>query len=575
MKSTYNYIVILLSVLLVSTTSCLKEEIKDTPNPALIKNSNDVDALLMGLYARFNDGSAFKYEGVTMYLLAGDDIYSEGGSIFGTYSKKEFTDSHTGPMWSSLHATVASANEVIATLGRLELDSAFESRAMGEAQFIRAFSYYYLVRLYGGVPIRTEAVNINSNFYLPRNSVDEVYAQIVTDLKSASERLQEYNKLQGGKLGRASKGAAQAILAQAYLTYGNQKALKGQDATAEYQNAVLYADSVINSGEYKLISNYADLFDINKETSAYDEVIFGVRFQVDQQNRAIPAAGSEFALHFAHDNTDYVTGNGARGNGDANYRIMPWIYEHYRTGDYVTGTTTKTYDYRTEASFFPQGFNSNLNKNYAIYPNVTPNNKWGTINSPMCSKYKDPNGKDMRNHGNDLFIIRLAEVYLIKAEALNELEGPSANALAAFNKVRERARGANGTARTVPANLAATGLTRDAFRMKIFDERGLELLAEGQRWFDLVRMRSPLSASQTMYEYQFKVRLSDPTRYAQELPQYDANQRRWERENGNPISNAVYPEALRVQVPKHLLFPIPYSEMTNNPSFAGQQNPGW
>lgn len=568
MKSTYNFLLILLSALLVSTTSCLKEEINDTPNPSLIQNEDDVTALLLGLYGRFNDGAAFKYEGVTMYLLAGDDMYSDGGSIFGAYSGKTFTDSHTGPMWNSMHATVASTNEVMATLDRLELDSAFEAQARGEAEFIRAFCYYYLVRLYGGVPLRTETVNYNSDFYKARNSVDEVYAQIFTDLKSAAEKLPLYSKLQGANLGRASKGAAQAILAQAYLTYGNQKSLKGQDAKEEYQKANFYADEVINSKQYSLLNNYADIFDINREVAAYDEVIFGVRFQTDPQNRALPASGSEFALHFAHDNTDGVTANGTRGNGDANYKFMHWFADYYRTGDYVTGTTTKTYDYRNEAGFFQKGLNSNTNKGYAVYPNIPATNE-STINMPMCSKYKDPNGKDMRNHGNDLFIIRFAEVYLIKAEALNELEGPSADALAAFNKVRERARKANGTARTVPANLTgATAQNKDVFRMKIFDERGLELLGEGQRWFDLVRMRSPLSPSQTMYEYQFLVRFADQTAYPRTRPTYNTTTKKWSN------SNAVYEPGLRVQVPKHLLFPIPYNEITINPKF-GQQNPGW
>lgn len=569
MKSTYKYIFILMSVVLVATTSCLKEEIKDTPGPRLIKNADDVDALLMGLYSRFNDGAAFKYEGSTMYFLAADDIFSESGSIFGSYSSKIFTDSHTTPFWNSLHGTVASANEVLATLDRLELDSAFESTARGEAEFIRAFSHYYLVRLYGGIPIRTEAVTLNSDFYLPRNTIDEVYAQIFTDLKSASDRLPLFNKLQGDKLGRASKGAAQAILAQAYLTYGNQKVLKGQDANSEYENAVLYADEVIKSGEYTLLNNYGDLFDISKESSAYNEVIFGVRFQVDQQNRAIPAAGSEFALHFAATNTDLTTGQGTRRNGDNAFRIWPWFADYYRKGDYATTTTPKVIDYRNEKAFFQKGLNSNTNRIYAVYPNVPVGNEL-SIDQPLCAKYIDPTGKDQRNHGNDLFIIRLAEVYLIKAEALNELEGPSANALTAFNKVRERARKADGVARTIPANLVAGAtLTKDAFRMKIFDERGLELVGEGQRWFDLVRMRSPRSSSETMYEYQFIFNLADASKFPRKLPEYKATPtRRYIN------TNSVYEPALRVTVPRFLLFPIPYTEMTMNPKF-GAQNPGW
>lgn len=552
-----------------STTSCLKEDIYDTPNPSIIKNEDDVTAVIYGAYSELNDAAAFKYQGMMMLFLGADDIYTEAGSELGAYGSKVFTGSHTAAFWNRLNATVADANNLIATLDQLELDSAFEQRAYGEAYFLRAFSYYYLVRLYGGVPIRTEPVNINSNFYLKRNTVDEVYTQIFSDLKKASELLPLYTQISQADLGRASKGAAQAILAQAYLTYGNQKGLKGQDATTEYQNSVLYADSVINSNQYALLNNYGDLFDITKESGAYNEVIFGVRFQTDQQARAQPAAGSEFALRFGAPNTDFVSGNGARGNGDGTLRVMHWIADYYRTGDYATGTgTNKVIDYRNEKAFFQRGYHSVQNKYYAVYPNLPSGNE-GNITTPLIAKYIDPNGKDSRNNGNDHFIIRLGEVYLIKAEALNELEGPSANALAAFNKVRERARKADGVARTVPANLtSSTSLTKDAFRMKIFDERGLELIGEGQRWFDLVRMRSPLSASQTMYEYQFTVRLTDESKYPRKLPTYQTGPKKYSN------ANAIYYPAFNVSVPKFLLYPIPYTEMTINRNF-GEQNPGW
>lgn len=560
----YNFLIFIGAVLLASTTSCIKEEIRDTPNPSIIKNEDDVTAVIRGAYSELNDAAAFKYQGMMMLFLGADDIYTDAGSELGAYGSKIFTGSNTQPFWNRLHATVADANALVGALDKLELDSEFEKRAYGEAYFLRAFSYYYLVRLYGGVPIRTEPITVNSNFYLPRNTVDEVYAQIFADLKKASDRLPLYSQISGAELGRASKGAAQAILAQAYLTYGNQLSLKGQAGTEQYQNAIVYADSVINSGQYKLLNNYGDLFDITKETAAYDEVIFGVRFQVDQQARAQPAAGSEFALRFGAPNTDFVSGNGARGNGDGTMRVMPWVADYYRTGDYATGTgTSKIIDYRNEKAFFQKGLNSVQNKYYAVYPNL-PIGSEGTINTPLIAKYIDPNGKDSRNNGNDHFIIRFAEVYLIKAEAENELNGPTTDALAAFNAVRARARKADGTARTVPADLLP-GLTQDQFRIKVFDERGLELIGEGQRWFDLVRMHSPQNPSQTMYEYQFLTVLPAKPKT---LPTYQMGPKKYSN------SGAVYAKALNVAVPKFLLYPIPSSEITINPNF-GSQNPGW
>jgi starch-binding outer membrane protein, SusD/RagB family len=563
----YISILPLLSALFFLPSCQLKEKLVDTPTPSLIKDQSDVTAVINGAYSQFNDASAFKYQGMLMFMLGADDLYSDAGNELGTYSRRTYNSVNTSPLWNRLFSTIANANDLLKTLDNLQLDSAFKRRAYGDAYFLRAFSYYYLVRLYGGVPLRLTAVDISSNFYLPRKSIDEVYAQIFEDFKKASQMLPLYSAISQAELGRASKGAAQALLAQAYLTYGNQLELKGTSGATQFQNAELYADSVISSNQYALLPNYGDLFDINKEAGAYTEVIFGIRFQTDQQARAQPAAGSEFALRFCAPNTHFVSGNGATGAGDGTMRPMPWIADYYRTGDYASGTgTSMVIDYRNEKAFFQKGYQSIQNKYYAVYPNL-PTGTDGTITTPLIAKYIDPAGKDSRNNGNDLFIIRLAEVYLIKAEAENELNGPTAVAQAAFNMVRARARNANGVARTVPANVSTT-LTKDQFRMKIFDERGLEFIGEGTRYFDLVRMRSPLSASQTMFEYQIKTVLPSKP---QTMPTYSTTTKKYSN------ANAVYTPSVdpaMFSFPKFLLFPVPSTEILQNPNF-GTQNPGW
>jgi len=247
-------------------------------------------------------------------------------------------------------------------------------------------------------------------------------------------------------------------------------------------------------------------------------------------------------------------------------RVMPWVADYDRTGDYdsvINGI--KVIDYRNEGAFFQKGYNVTQKKYYAVYPNL-PAADEGNITTPLISKYIDPNGKDGRNNGNDFFVIRFAEIYLIKAEAENELNGPTATALEAFNKVRARARNANGTQRAVPADIVP-GLSRDAFRMKIFDDRGLELVGEGQRWFDLVRMRSPLSPAQTMFEYQFKEVLS---KYPQKMPTYNTTTKKYSNEF------AVNAPQMSIEIPKNLLYPLPADEITQNPNIGtANQNPGW
>lgn len=553
--------------LLVLMTSCsLEEQILDTPNPGLIQTEEDVEVLLLGLYSRLNDPNAFKFHGWLMMSLTADDMYSPAGADFGPYAQRTFTSANVSNFWSALNQTIGAANSLISVVDRMDLSSSFKKHVIGEALFIRAFCYYYLVRLYGGVPVRNMATDINSDFYLPRQPIHDVYTQIFSDFRSASERLPTANELSGSQLGRATKGAAQALLAQAYLTYGNQLSLRGQDPKEWYELAVVYTDSVINSHAYTLVDDYADLFDISAEEDAYQEVIFGIRFQVDQQQGLYGSAGSEYAFRHMAPQIELVTGHANNGQGGGQVRPMPWIADFYRTGDYGDGTSI---DYRNETAFLQRGIQSSQNREMVTYPNI-PGPGQGQVPTPLIGKYIDPDGRDQRNHGNDFFVIRFAEVYLIKAEALNELRGPNPEAFSAFNRTRARARNAAGTMRAVPADVDASThpeMTKEAFRLKIFHERGLELIGEGQRWFDLVRMQHPNDPTKTMYEYQLMEELTKPF-YPKNLPNYQAAQAKYSN------SNAVYAPALKVSVPKFLLFPIPDEEMVRNPNF-GAQNPDW
>jgi hypothetical protein len=180
-----------------------------------------------------------------------------------------------------------------------------------------------------------------------------------------------------------------------------------------------------------------------------------------------------------------------------------------------------------------------------------------------CDKYRDPKGLDVRNHENDFYSMRLSEVYLIKAEAENELNGPTAIAYAAFNKLRERARLADGNPRTTPPDLSP-GLTKEEFRMKVFDERGLEFLFEGKRVFDNVRMRYS-DNKRTMVQYRYETFYPGMSAVEKTQPVYDANTNSW-----GP--GKVYPPCIIAYSEKLLLWPIPSTEDAN-PNIT--QNPGW
>jgi hypothetical protein len=446
------------------------------------------------------------------------------------------------------------------TLNNLEEGIVLESykqRVIGELHFLRAFSYFYLVRIHGGVPLHTEPINGDSDFYPSRNSVDEIYELIFEDFKTASALCLPSSELPQEEFGHATKGASQAMLSLAYLTYANNQDLSGKSDLARnyYQLAKNYADSVILSNEYSLIPDYADLFDVSKERSAYQEVIFGIQQTRDATTASSPSKGSKLASYMQPNSRWNISGNANNGQGASIVMIQPWFYDLYSTGEY-------TDDYRTEVSFLTRWKYRNQNRDKMTYPEIRLATNDLVELYPFIDKYQDPDGYDVNNNENDFFVIRLAEVYLIKAEAENELNGPTAEAYDAFNRIRERARNAKGSVRTTPENLPS-GLSKDEFRIKIFDERGIELVGEGHRWFDSVRMRH--SGNKTMVQYRYEDFYPGMEIAA---PKYNTSTETWE-------GGRVQPTNVVSWTRRFLMWPIPSSEVDTNPNMTQNSEYEW
>ncbi len=525
-----------------------------------LKNQGNITTFVNGTYARFSSFGGFKSSYMT-YFLAADDLNTRPGAAYGSrYSSKtqDPFSSEVSNFWSTLYQAINSANFLIDKIDPVNANEAYKQRVKGEMYFLRGLSYFYLVRMWGGVPLKTKPTSLDDDLQLPRSSVDQVYTQIFADFEEASKRLLRRTSLPSAEFGHATKGAAQAMLSKAYLTYGNYLDLNGNGSESAkfYQLAKTYADSVITSGQYSLIPSYNDLWNVDKEAASYQEVIFAIQFTRDAQVANASGVGSEHGVMNTPSNMANVGGSGALKTGGGNLRVQPWFGERYGTGDFLN-------DYRFEVSILTSFANtSNPSRTVVCFPKVrasTTSNEL-TETQPYLFKYVDGRALDGRNAENDLPIIRLSEVFLIKAEAENELNGPTAVAYAEFNKLRARARNANGVQRTTPENLAA-GLTKDGFRQKIVDERALEFVGEGQRWFDLVRMKGP--NGKTMYEYQFGTFL--PT-LKPGLPTFTSATNTWA--GGRTENTSIVPFN-----PKLLLWPIPFSEIANNPNVT--QNPGY
>jgi hypothetical protein len=334
----------------------------------------------------------------------------------------------TGP-WASFYSIITRANLILERVPDIPMSETLRNRILGEAKFLRALSYFYLVRFYGDVPlVTTTAEQLTPG---PRTPQEQVLTQLIQDAQDAEGALPP--TWEAGDRGRATQGAAQALLADVYLW------------RKEWEQAASYAKKVIDSGTFALEPNYISAFLPGSQNRR--EEVFAA-----QASDATGAAQISIAA-WTYPRAMNPNANGGWGT----YVPLQWFLDSYLQGDY-----------RKDASYFTTG--------------MAPGGSEVTF-APHIHKYRPSTRPGPQNVNWPIY--RYAEVLLIHAEALNEM-GRSAEAVTFVNQIRARARnGTGGESRTQPADLA--GLSQDALRDAIFQEREWELAFEGKRWFDLVR----------------------------------------------------------------------------------------
>src|SRR6185503_18068123 len=182
--------------------------------------------------------------------------------------------------WNGLYGVIAQANLVLEKVpGINPMDVSQKSKILGEAKFLRAWSYFYLVRLFGDVPLITKPVTTSSPDFLPgRTTKEEVYNQIVKDLTEAEGA----GLPMAETTGRISAGAVKSLLAEVYLTMAGFPLNKG---ASHYQLAATKANEVITSGQFNLFTTYADLHSVAQENKT--EHIFEIQYLVGVSNNAM------------------------------------------------------------------------------------------------------------------------------------------------------------------------------------------------------------------------------------------------------------------------------------------------
>ncbi len=426
-----------ISIFLVATllmAGCSDSFLNVEPREQVAEKDRDVNytpaQFVTGVYGYYTEWPyAFSWLGITEII---SDNANKGSSPSDTGADKHLLDDlqfsstslSIGEMWRTWYKTIGRATYAIEYTESYGLeDEQYKNRLIGEAQFLRALTYFYLVRYWGDVPLQ----HVDNTVRAPE---DEVYNFIIQDLESAIASLPLKSEYPSEDLGRATKGAARALLAKVYLQREN------------WSQALNYANEVIDSNEYGLEPNYEEIWRESSENGI--ESIFEIQ-----------ARGQSTA----HGVQQYSQTQGARGPSG-----WGWGF-NTPTQDLVDAYESEQDSIRKHATIIFAG--DTLWDGRVVSSNVE--------NPRYNQKAYSSANAGAADTDKNIRVLRYAEILLIKAEAANEL-GSTQIARNALNQVRDR----------VDLDDVLT-TDQNELRQAIWKERRLELAFEHDRWFDLLR----------------------------------------------------------------------------------------
>ena len=386
--------------------------------------------------------------------------------------------------WRGFYRAINTANTAIAD-STVPIGAALRTSRIAEARFLRALYYFHLVRMFGAVPLQLTPT-VGAVTQANRDDVSKVYDAIVADLLFAEANLPATQK----DYGRATKPAAQHLLALVYLT---------RAAPGDMAKAATEAQAVISSAQFSLLPKYSDLWNFQNEKNA--EVIWSTQFTQDPLTTG-PGNSSHLYFLMAYELLPGMVRDMANGRAFKRFRSTNWLLNLWdRTRDTRYDDSYTTVYYANNPTSIPK--DASGNPKFAVgdtaiwmpgvemtaaqiathpYTIITPSKYTDAAFPSFNKKFIDPfrlTVNDVRG-SRDWYVMRLAETYLLAAEALVR-DGRPTEALPYVNAVRERA-AKPGVAKAL-MDVTAADLSLDF----ILDERSRELAGEQMRWFDLVR----------------------------------------------------------------------------------------
>lgn len=382
------------------------------------KTASDYNVAVIGCYAKLQSQVNF-YTECCEYR---SDNLSLGAPTAGTqdrYDIDHFTEKPSNGIlssyWANFNNNVYRCNLLLDQIDGANFAENLKKQYKGEAMFIRALNYFNMYRIWGGVPATKHVVSAAEALKVARYSDEQMFDLIAGDLKEIVDNNYLPETYSSADMGRATSGAAKALLGKVYLTF--HKWTEAKDILSQL------------IGKYQLVSPIAQVFNVDNKNN--NEIIFAVHF-----NKEIEGEGHSY-----------------------------WYN--------LTNASDDTNQTSSLLNTFPTG---DARKDLITYVQVEK-----TVR--LMNKFYDTKSPTFKTVGNDQILLRYADVLLMYAEALNEIQYDASEgslALKYLNAVRQRAGISNLTAKQLS--------TQEKFRKGILVERQREFPYEGQRWFDLVRM---------------------------------------------------------------------------------------
>lgn len=494
--NTHNYIrsVAALGLSLALLAGCKKNFLEKPPTDAIVdagfyKTDEQIMAGTASLYNRV----WFDYNDKAYYNL-GDfrsgttfSAYNDRGNVlFNTTAE----NGENNASWRAFYNVVTQSNLTITNINKfagVKVSPSVKRMAIAEARFMRALAYRYLVMNWGEVPVITDNIALQTNpLNVRKSTIPSIWRFITREMVALAADLPTTS----AQPGRINRWTAEGMLARFYLTRAGVEATSPNTRKQEFlDSAKYYAQRVISQSGLQLLPKYEDLFrypyDNNKES------LFELQWVYSPGNWGVQNSMPSY-LNFSN---DIANGDGWGGDKSATW----WMISQY-AGFSASGDTMlqgRTIDQRLKATYMLPGFYypeitqsvpvtvNPAGKQKLVVPNTSGDVNFASIKKYVVGKSEDVGGAQQQVYPNNTYMMRLAEMYLIYAEATlgNNVSTNDATALQYYNAVHTRA----GLApRTLADQVtgAPTPLTWD----DLFRERVLEFAMESMTWYDLVQL---------------------------------------------------------------------------------------